>query len=372
MNKVHSPDVPRILHFVPGFRMGGIESLLMSLYRGLDKTEMQFDFMVDTVDDLPEFKEIRAAGGRVFQMGRYLDNPIKYQIQVEKIFGKYSSEYIALHSHTVIRALPILLSASKHGITKRIIHSHTDSLAGSKQALIAPPITKITNLFATDFWACSNAAGDFFFKGKPYQVFNNTISTSNFLYSSDKRKQVRDLLGFKDHHLVVGHTGRFTYQKNHEYLIKVFYEAYKLEPNLRLILVGDGPLMSKVKDSAAELGISNAIKLVGSQSDIPAYLSAMDLFFLPSHNEGFCISLLEAQANGLPCLASDVIPEEVRITSSVTTFSLIKPPITTAHLLLENLIKGRQDSTFKIIQISQKGYDTEQQLLNLLKMYQQK
>lgn len=370
MNKTHSPNLPRILHFVPGFRMGGIESLLMSLYRGLDKTEMQFDFMVDTVDDLPEFKEIRAAGGRVFQMGRYLDNPIKYQIQVEKIFGKYSSEYIALHSHSVIRALPVLLSASRHGIAKRIIHSHTDSLAGSKQALIAPPITKITNLFATDFWACSDAAGDFFFKGKPYQVFNNTISTSNFLYSSDKRKQIRNLLGFKDHHLVIGHTGRFTYQKNHEYLIKIFYEAYKLEPNLRLLLVGDGPLMPKIEETASDLGISHATKLVGSQSDIPAYLSAMDLFFLPSHYEGFCISLLEAQANGLPCLAADTIPKEVQITPNVITFSLEMKSSDVVYQLLNMIKKGRTDSRSNIKDITNKGYDTDTQLVNLIKYYQ--
>src|SRR5690554_1700685 len=97
-----SKDVDRVLHLVPGFHFGGIESLLMSLYRGLDKEVLQFDFMVDTCDKLPEFDEIRAAGGRVFQMGRYLDSPIKYHRKLNKILKDYGHEYTALHSHTVI------------------------------------------------------------------------------------------------------------------------------------------------------------------------------------------------------------------------------------------------------------------------------
>lgn len=363
---------PRILHFVPGFRLGGIESLLMSLYRSLDKSAMQFDFMVDTLDDLPEFDEIRTAGGRVFQMGRYLDNPISYQLKVEKILKNYSSEYLALHSHTVIRALPILLSAFRHGIDKRIVHSHTDSLGVSKQAIIGPSIAKITNIVATDYWACSNAAGEFFFKNKPYKVFNNTITTKNFIFSPIDGDKVRSKLGFDKENLIIGHTGRFTHQKNHEFLIQAFNQVYILEPQARLLLVGDGPLMPEIKKLVNDLDIRDVVKFVGSQSDIPAYLSAMDVFFLPSHYEGFCISLLEAQANGLPCLASDVIPDEVQVTALVTTFSLDSTFTQVASNLLGLHKEGRAQSLANTMLIQQAGYDTDMQMSNLIGMYSDK
>lgn len=369
MNKIADRNIPRVLHFVPGFRMGGIESLLMSLYRDLDKTEMQFDFMVDTVDDLPEFKEIVAAGGRVFQMGRYLDNPIKYQIQVEKIFGKYSSEYIALHSHTVIRALPILLSASRHGIAKRIIHSHTDSLQNFRYKLITPSIAKITTLLATEYWACSNNAGKLFFKNKHFEILNNAISTSKFEFSKNQRGKTRALLGFKDSDLVIGHTGRFTYQKNHEYLVRVFSQALKLEKNAKLLFVGDGPLMEDIKKLSSELGVINSIKFVGSQPNIPDYLSAMDVFFMPSHYEGLPLSLIEAQANGLKCLISDVITEEVHLTPSIETFSFNSEDIEVASKLISLLEKGRDNCLENICYIKDRGFDTDTQVTRLLDLY---
>lgn len=369
MNKIHPPNIPRILHFVPGFRMGGIESLLMSLYRGLDKTEMQFDFMVDTVDDLPEFKEIRDAGGRVFQMGRYLDNPIKYQIQVEKIFGKYSSEYIALHSHTVIRALPILLSASRHGISKRIIHSHTDSLQNFRYKFIVPSIAEVTTMLATEYWACSNNAAKLFFENKPFEILNNAIPTSKFAFSINQRKKTRELLGFKENDLVIGHTGRFTYQKNHEYLVRVFSKALQLEKNAKLLLVGEGPLIESIKKLASDLGVINSISFVGSQPNIPAYLSAMDIFFMPSHYEGLPLSLIEAQANGLKCLISDVITKEVHLTPSITTFSFKAKESEVASKLINVTKKGRGNSTENRSYIIDRGFDTDSQIARILELY---
>lgn len=359
---------PYILHFVPGFRSGGIESLLMSLYECIDKKILQFDLIVDTLDDLPEFERIRSNGGHVFQLGRYLDNPYTYQKKVHEILNKHGEQYLALHSHSVIRALPILLAAKRYNIKKRILHSHTDSLQGSKQALIAPMISTITKPFATDFWACSNEAGKFFFKGESFKIFNNTIQSEKFLFREEDRKKIRDQLGIKMTSFVVGHTGRFTYQKNHEKIIHVFAELFLKIPQSHLLLVGEGPLEDESKHLAQELGIFEYVHFVGYKKNISSYLSAMDVFLLPSHFEGFCISLLEAQANGLPSLASNIIPEEVKITSSVHTCSLTMPTKKWVDKLLD-LQNVRYDSQININLIKQTGFDTKMQLEQLIDMY---
>lgn len=359
----------RVLHFVPGFRLGGIESLLMSLYRSLDKSMMQFDFIVDTLDTLPEFDEIRAAGGRVFQMGRYLDNPFRYQVKIEKILAAYSKEYIALHCHTIIRALPLLLSAKRNGITKRIIHSHTDRLDNSKYTLAVPIISRATALMATDYWACSKAAGDFFFGKKQYRIINNTIKTKQFIFDENNRVRIRKQLNIGDNQLVIGHTGRFTYPKNHDFLIEVFSELHRIQPESKLLLIGDGPLKGQIQQTVSTLKLTNSVIFAGIQSDISSYLSAMDIFFLPSHYEGFCISLLEAQANGLPCLASEVIPDEVKLTPSITTYKIASTAIQQAYKLLNLSKTNRINSNENISIIQGLGYDTDMQLSVLLEMY---
>lgn len=364
------PNVSRVLHLVPGFQFGGIESLLMSMYRGLDKRQLQFDFMVDTYVELPEFDEIRKAGGRVFQMGRYLDSPLNYQHKLNQILKEYGHDYIALHSHTVIRALPVLWAAKRNHIRQRILHSHTDSLDGSKSASLAPFIAKITVPLATDYWACSDKAGYLFFKGKDYKVFRNAIRTQQFFFNQSDREEVRKRLDIASDALVVGHTGRFTHEKNHEFLVKVFAQLYQIRSDARLILVGSGPLESDTQALVTRLGLDEVVFFVGLQSNVAPYLSAMDVFLLPSRFEGFCISLLEAQANGLPSLASNIIPEEVKLTSAIVTCGINDDVCVYATSLLKLYEQGRADSSINIMQIQQAGYDSDLQQDNILAMYQ--
>lgn len=368
-NNLERGSQPRVLQFVPGFLSGGIESLLMGLFRCMDKSRLQFDFLVDTQEALPEFEEIRSAGGRVFQLGRFLDAPLRYQREVGRILDTYSEEYLAVHCHTVTRALPILLAARRRGIDKRILHSHTDSLQGSRQALIAPVISAATAPLATDFWACSEAAGRFSFERRAFKVFRNTIRTSQFAFDSEDRSRVRLRLGIDSCDLVIGHTGRFTFQKNHDLLIRVFASLHAQCPNTRLLLLGEGPLEAEMRSLVEALGVADAVCFVGLQSDVTAYLSAMDVFFLPSHNEGFCISLLEAQANGLPCLAADVIQDDVQVTPLVRTCSLEKPleHWTDALMGLATRQKGQRGSYWEMIRNA--GFDTALQLERLIGMY---
>ncbi|MCB2264347.1 MAG: glycosyltransferase [Candidatus Thiosymbion ectosymbiont of Robbea hypermnestra] len=340
----------------------------MGLYRGLDGG-IQFDFMVDTHAALPEFDEIRAGGGRVFRMGRYLDAPWGYQRMIHDVLDRHGDEYIAVHSHDVIRALPLLWAARRYGVSRRILHSHTDSLEGSPKALVAAPIAAVTVPLATDLWACSEAAGRFFFGRRRFEVFPNAIPSERFLFRPEDRARIRRRLGIGRDTLVIGHTGRFTYQKNHDWLIRVFAEVRRWRSDARLILVGEGPLETASRALAETLGVAEAVHFVGLQPEVGPFLSAMDLFLLPSHFEGFGISLLEAQANGLPCLASTVIRKEVRVTPGIELCRLDDPLDLWRDGLLSLHERGRGDSVANVARIRRAGYDLDNQLTRLLAMY---
>jgi glycosyltransferase involved in cell wall biosynthesis len=357
----------RALHFVPGFKFGGVESLLMSLYRNIEKSELQFDLIVDTQEELPEFEEIRASGGQVFQLGHYLESPWKYQRQVDKILS--DNHYPVLHCHELVRALPVLWSAKKAGVRKRILHSHSVSHVGSRWAMVAPWVSALSLRLGTEYWASSQLAGEFSFGKRQFDLFKDAISCKHFTFDSLLRKQFRSDLGISTNTLLVGHTGRFTYQKNHAWLVRVFEKLCQKIPDSHLLLVGDGPLMNDIMEFTLTLGVRDRVSFVGKQMGVGAFLSAMDVFLLPSHSEGFCISLLEAQANGLPCLATSTLPAEVCLTPSLTFCELSQPLNIWTDRIIQSYRLGRTDSTTNADLINQAGYEIETLASNLKKIY---
>jgi glycosyltransferase involved in cell wall biosynthesis len=362
----------RVLHFVPGFYSGGIESLLINIYRSIDRNKIQFDFIIDTQESLPVLHEIHALGGRVFQMGRFLSGIYDYQRKLNEILSQYSHEYAALHVHNIVRSLPILYLARWHGIPRRILHAHTNSLTGSREAIVAPVLFPLVKLLATEYLACSESAGRFFFGANQFSVVKNVINTDDYLFNRTDRERVRNEFGIGLESLVIGHAGRFTFAKNHNWLIRVFAEVVKTNNDAILLLVGDGPLDSDIRDLAEKLGVLKSIRFVGLQDNVQPFLSAMDIFLLPSHYEGFGIALLEAQANGLPCLSSDAVPPEVRLTPSVRTCSLDDSLKVWSDkvLLLHKLHKqGRANSITNCLAIKSSGHDTESQLDRILSIY---
>lgn len=347
----------RVLHSIPGYGVGGIESLIMSLYRQIDKSLIQFDLLVETQEWLPDFEEIVQSGGRIYQLTP-LDKkkPLRYINELKYFFKEHTGEYAVLHSHTVTRSAPILYYAQKFGIKCQISHAHTDSFDGNRFIALSKLLVRLNNRLSTHYLAASKQAGSYYFDKdkKSFTVLKNTIDTETFSYSITKRESLRALLNLEEY-FVIGHTGRFTYQKNHWKIVDVFYEVHKRLPKSRLLLVGDGPTLDDIKDKAKELNILDYIIFTGSRNNVSDLLQAMDIFLLPSFHEGFCISLLEAQSVGLPCIASDIIPEEVQITDLITTLSLDENDKIWAETIIQNQTHQRSSQNEIVIE---KGYDT--------------
>lgn len=358
----------RVLHFIPAFGIGGVESLIMGLYRAIDKHKVQFDFLVETEEKRAEFDQIASMGGKVYKLKK-LDkkNPFSYVREIREFFKKYASTIDVVHCHHIERATIVLYYARKYHIDFRIIHSHTDSIEDVKFSTVRKGFMRINSRLSTHRFACSDAAGKFQFKDKkPFIVLKNAIDSDKFSYNANTREKVRKKLGIKETNILIGHTGRFTYQKNHWRIIDIFAALRKKEPKAKLLLVGDGPLKLEMEEKAKVLGVDEAVLFLGERDDIAELLQAMDVFLLPSFYEGFCISLLEAQSTGLKCIASDVIPEEVQLTSLVETVSLDSNNDVWSQKILAHMKYDRVCHS-KIIR--QKGYDLTDSARFLEKFY---
>ena len=226
---------------------------------------------------------------------------------------------------------------------------------------------RINNYLSTYWFACSISAGEFQFgkDNKPFIVLKNAIDTGVFSFDRIKRNEVRKKIEI-DGCFVVGHTGRFTYQKNHWKIIDIFNTLYQLEPDIHLLLVGDGPLKKEMEKKVKDLRLEKSVTFTGARDDISDLLQAMDLFLLPSFFEGFCISLLEAQSVGLPCVTSNVIPPEVQITKLINKLNLNDDDRIWAKTILKYQ-KYRRQSQCKVVK--ETGYDIKQNAKWLTEFY---
>ena len=210
--------------------------------------------------------------------------------------------------------------------------------------------------YATHLFSCGKEAGDWMFGGAPYQVMNNAIDTQQYRFDADLRSRVRKELAIDDEAFVVGHVGRFHPQKNHKFLIDIFAKVSALNEKAVLLLVGDGDLRTEIEQQAVALGVFESIIFAGVRSDVPALMQAMDCFVFPSLYEGIPVTMIEAQASGLPCVVSDGVPVECDKTGLFKHIPLSGG----VELWAEEIIRTRSISRYITReQIIQAGYDIE-------------
>ena len=320
---IHEPL--RILHVVTIMNRAGLETMLMNYYRAIDRSKIQFDFLVHRDDKGDYDDEIKSLGGRIYRLPSIsFAHSVNYSKKAYDFFINHP-EYSIVHSHLdSLSALP-LAAAKKANVSTRIAHSHTSNFDSDLKKPIRNMTKHLIPMYATDFFGCSDEAMEFMFgkrAAKDGIVINNAIDTSKFTFSEKTRKKIRKEFSLPADSFVVGHVGRFNYPKNHEFLISIFNELLKEEPSAKLLLVGDGENKAIIKKQVSDLGISKSVIMTGVRNDIHDIMQAMDVFVMPSRYEGLPVVSIEAQASGLPCVFSDVVTTDLNITGNCRFISL--------------------------------------------------
>lgn len=344
--------------------IGGVESFLRSYVPLIQQAGIPCDFLVN-VDRCAYEDVFTSIGSRTFHTHARSQNVIQYQKEIRAFFLEHAHEYMAIWvNKCMLNNIDNLKHAKKSGIPIRIIHAHNSAnmdrnVKGRLQEGMHAVHRHQIGMYATHFWACSGQAAEWFYpprllSGSTYQLVPNAIDAAQFRYSQAVRQDVRKQLGLADDTLVIGHVGRFQYQKNHAYLLRVFREVHRRRSNSILLLVGQGEEESSIRAQVCEWGLEKAVRFLGVREDIPQLLQAMDVFVLPSRFEGLGIVLIEAQAAGLPCFASaNVIPDEAKISPLLHWIPLDDGPAAWAEQILA-LQTQRQDMYAEIVHA---GYD---------------
>lgn len=316
---------------------GGMESVVMNYFRNVDKDRVQFDFFFHQCSDFPQREELEASRTRFYEIPRY--TRIHSYIQTLTCLLR-ENRYDIIHVHLNTMGVFALYAAWAAGIPTRICHNHSTAYWGEgSRAALKYLLRPFARLFATDCFACGKLAGKWMFghramiKGRVY-VLPNAIDIPRFAYDQQARTQVRDELGIGNNDLVLGHVGRFVYQKNHRFLLDIFRQVHSMEPSAHLLLIGEGERKEAMYAYATELGVADAVHFLEPRRDIHRFYSSMDVFVLPSFFEGLPVVGLEAQANGLPCIFSNHVPEEAVVTPSAVRLALALGPQTWADRIL--------------------------------------
>lgn len=315
----------RILHVLGRLNRGGAETMVMNLYRNIDRSRVQFDFIIHTSDKCDYDDEILSLGGVIHHVPQFNG---KNYLQYKKVwhrFFKSHPEYKIIHGHVRSTAAIYLWIAKKYELIT-IAHSHSTSSGMGMSAFVKDtlqyPIRYITNYL----FACSKSAGQWLF-GKNvsikdnFIILKNAIDSQKYIYNQNNRMRIRKELEIEDK-FVIGHIGRFNVSKNHELLINIFNVVHNKNKNSILIMIGDGELRPDIEKKVNDLGLIDAVIFLGVRPDVPDLLQAMDCFLFPSLYEGLGIVAIEAQAAGLPCLVSNSIPEETFITDLIESLPL--------------------------------------------------
>ncbi len=364
----------KVLQFPIAASKGGITRYVLKNWQYIDKSRFQFDFatMSRTLDFASELEK---DGCRIHYISCYAEeNAEKFDAEFKEILE--NGKYDIVHLHTKQwKSFRVEKLAKEAGVPKIIVHSHStgiDTVDEKKRQAEIELHCKIkdelTEDIATDFWACSRLAASFLFGDKissdRIKIMNNAIEPERYCYDEDVRQEVRKEFEIEDR-FVVGHVGRFAYQKNHMFLIKIFAELCKKKKEAVLLLVGDGELRSAVYQQAADLHIENKVIFAGKRDDVDRLLQAMDIFCFPSWFEGMPITLIEVQAADLACLYSETITDEIELTDRIYRLPLQQEVWVRNILNLSKEYKRRS----RMSEMSQKGYSIREQIKNIEKEY---
>ena len=331
----------RVIHIVGAMAPGGFENFIMNIYRKMDRSKIQFDFIVHKKKDNAYDDEIESLGGRLFYVTRKGKNPIKNFLEIRKVIKENKESIVCRHSDSAFTVVD-LLAARLGGAKKVIMHSHSTTTGNVK---IHKFFRAWMGVVPTHRFACSKAAGKWMFGNLDYTFVPNAIDTSQYLYHADIRESMRKEWNVEDKN-VYGHVGNFVYAKNHLFLLDVFKQITLKDEKAILFLIGEGELREEIEAKIQELGLKDKVVLTGRRKDVINFLQMFDLFFFPSVYEGLPVSMVEAQCSGLKCLISDSITEEIMLTDCVKRKSLQDSVVSWADTAMEMLEEGKEKQRY--------------------------
>lgn len=317
----------RVAHVIGKLNAAGVEAVINNYYRNIDRTKFQFDFFVDADGECQPPSELIDLGARYFVIPPY-QHIFKHVRTLIRLFKE--NEYLIVHSSMNTLSIISLFCAWVAGVPIRISHNHSTAGKGEyKRNFLKYILRPFSKCFATHFASCSRFAGEWLFGKKMMQsgkvkVFNNAIDVNRFKYDECVREAMRKELSLEGK-FVIGHVGRFCYQKNHEFLIDIFKSVHDIEKKSILLLVGTGNLKTQTENKVKSLGLGNNVLFLGVRKDVDKLYQAMDVFVLPSRYEGLPVVGVEAQASGLPCVFSDQFSSEAIITSTTKVITITSP-----------------------------------------------
>ena len=368
----------RIAQILGKMNGGGVEQAVMNYYSAIDRDRIQFDFFLFKGSRRVPIEEIKGCGGRIYALCGFR-HPFRYVRTLSALLKE--NGYRVVHCHLGTLSFLPLLAAKRAGVPVRILHNH--STAGGGRELVRNAAKVLlkpwAKLFATDFLACSEYAAHWMYGKIPVcglddfsaphgsvRIMNNAIDTNAFRFDRHRRRDVRRELGIAIKTLVFGHVGRFCPQKNQQFLIDIFIEILKIHGDSRLVLVGEGSDKELIKARVISAGISDKVIFTGQRSDTAALYSAFDCFLLPSQYEGLPVVGVEAQCSGLPCLFSDRVTREAKLTENAHFLSL-KSPAADWACAAEALARLERNDTSE--QTAEAGFDILSQGKRLERFY---
>lgn len=352
----------RVLHVLGGMNRGGAQTMVMNLYRNIDRAKIQFDFIVHTQKKNDFDDEIKQLGGRIFRVPRYRGiNHFQYKKSWNQFFKKHS-EYKVIHGHVRSTASIYLKIANRYGLVT-IAHSHSTSSGDGFSSYVKTALQYPIRNTADFLFACSHVAGEWLFgkkacKKRNFRVLNNAIDVNKYIFNHKVREKKRREFNLNKDLLVIGHIGRFCTAKNHDFLIDVFNKVYQKNKNVVLILIGDGELKEQIEKKVNRLGLMEHVIFTGIRSDVHELLQIMDVFLFPSLYEGLPVTLVEAQAAGLPCIKSDNVTNEITVSPLIKSISLKKSVDYWSVKVLKYNNAYRRNNIYK--NIKKAGYDIKE------------
>ena len=360
-------NIPRVIHIVSAMDRAGLETALMNYYRNIDRKQLQFDFLVSKTYHAEYDDEIKKLGGKIYCIP--MSNPIKYLIEIFRFFREHK-EYRVCHLHHLPWGALTLIAAKSGGIKNRICHVHY-SKDRSRFLVVKDIMKKIAKKFSTWYFACSKFAGRNFYGNKivfnqNFKMLPNAIALERFTYNPVIRNIKRKELGITDNTILLGQVSRLETVKNPLFTIEVLSHLKTHLPEVRCLFVGDGSLRPHLKAFAEEKGVFELCTFIGTVENPEDYMQAMDVLIFPSLIEGLGMVAIEAQASGLPCIASTGVPEECNVANLVSFIPLESGAEKWAKAVLNLIGKER---TSRVEDVGKSGYDIHTEAINLQNFY---